>query len=335
MTAGLPRLVGRRLVALAGVLAALTFLVFLIQAVLPTDPVKAFFGRHASPVVLAAKRAELGYDDPLPQQYVAFVGRLAEGDLGTSLRTRRPVLDDIGEFLPATAELAVVAGAFAVAGGLALGVVGSRRGPAASAVRVVSVAGSSAPTFLVGIVGILIFYRSLGWLPATGRGDPVPGPTSWYLVNATLALDPAAWWDAFLHLLMPALALAIGPAVAVGRTLRGSLRDTQRDDHVRLARAKGLGEGRVLSRHSLRNAAGPALSMGGLQVGLLLAGAVVVESVFSWPGLGLYLNQAIEASDFPAVIGVVLVLGTAYVVINALVDVAQVVADPRLRSAEA
>jgi peptide/nickel transport system permease protein len=335
VTAGLPRLVGRRLVALVGVLAALTFFVFIIQAVLPTDPVKAFFGRHASPEVLAAKKAELGYDDPLPQQYAAFVGRLAAGDLGTSLRTRRPVLDDIGEFLPATAELATVAGLFAAAGGLALGVIGSRRGAGASAVRVASVMGSSAPTFLVGIVGILVFYRSLGWLPATGRGDPVPGPTSWYLVNATLALDPAAWWDAFLHLLMPAVALAIGPAVAIGRTLRGSLRDALRDDHVRLARAKGLGEGRILARHALRNAAGPGLSMGGLQVGLLLAGAVVVESVFSWPGIGLYLNQAIEASDFPAVIGVVLVLGTAYVVINALVDVAQVVADPRQRSAQA
>lgn len=332
MTAGLPRLVGRRLLALVGVLAALTVIVFLVQAVLPTDPVKAFFGRNASPELLAAKKAELGYDDPLPQQYVAFVGRLAEGDLGTSLRTRRPVVDDIGEFLPATAELATVAGVFAAVGGLALGIVGSRRGAGASAVRVASVAGSSAPTFLVGIVGILVFYRELGWLPATGRGDPVPGPTSWYLVNATLGFDPAAWWDAFLHLLMPALALAVGPAVAIGRTLRGSLHDALRDDHVRLARAKGLGERTILLRHALRNAAGPALSMGGLQVGLLLAGAVVVESVFGWPGLGLYLNQAIAASDFPAVVGVVLVLGAAYVVINAVVDVTQVVADPRLRS---
>jgi peptide/nickel transport system permease protein len=301
--------------------------------VLPTDPVKAYFGRNASPELLARKKAELGFDDPLPQQYVSFVGRLAQGDLGTSLRTRRPVLDDIGEFLPATAELATVAGVFAAVGGLGLGMIGARRGAGASAVRVASVMGSSAPTFLVGIVGILVFYRNLGWLPATGRGDPVPGPTSWQLVNATLALDPAAWWSSFLHLLMPALALAVGPAVAIGRTLRGSLRDVLREDHVRLARAKGLGETRVLLRHALRNAAGPALSMGGLQVGLLLAGAVVVESVFSWPGIGLYLNQAIEASDFPAVIGVVLVLGTAYVVINALVDLAQMVADPRLRKA--
>jgi peptide/nickel transport system permease protein len=321
--------------ALAIVMAGLTMVVFLIQAVLPSDPVRAYFGRNASPELLAEKRHELGLDDALPRRYGEFVGRLVQGDLGESLRTRRPVVDDIGDFLPATAELALVAGLFAALGGLALGIVGARRGGGAAAVRVVSVAGSSAPTFLLGIVGILVFYRRLGWLPPAGRGRASADHTGLLLIDTALDLDPSGLWDAFRHLLLPAATLAIGPAVAIGRTLRGSLRDLQREDHVRMARAKGLSEARILVRHALRNAAGPALSMGGLQSGLLLAGGVVVESVFGWPGIGLYLNQAIKASDFPAVVGVVLVLGTAYVLINAVVDILQVVADPRLRAVAA
>jgi peptide/nickel transport system permease protein len=319
------------LVALLGVLVGLSVLVFVIQAVLPTDPVRAFFGRNVAPDLIAAKRHELGLDKSLPGQYVDFVGRLLRGDLGVSLRTRRPVVTDIGAFLPATMELAFCAAVLAGVLGVGLGVIGSRRGPVAGGVRFFSVLGSSAPTFLLAIVGILVFYRQLGWLPAAGRGDSVDGPTGWFLVDAVLAGDPGAFVDAVKHLVMPATALAIGPAVAIGRTLRGSLRDLQREDHVRLARAKGLGELRILVAHCFRNAAGPSLSMGGLQSGLLLAGTVVVESVFGWPGIGLYLNQAIEASDFPAVVGVVLVLGTIYVVLNALVDLLQIVADPRLR----
>ncbi len=325
-------LVGRRLLALVGVLVGLSVLVFVIQAVLPTDPVRAYFGRNVSTDLLAAKRHELGLDRALPEQYVHFVGRLLRGDLGESLRTRRAVTTDIGDFLPATAELALCAAVLAAVFGVALGVIGSRGGVASGGVRLVSVLGSSAPTFLLAIVGILVFYRQLGWLPAVGRGDSVDGPTRWFLVDAVLAGDPSAFVDAWKHLVMPATALAIGPAVSVARTLRGSLRDLQREDHVRLARAKGLGEVRILVRHCLRNAAGPSLSMGGLQSGLLLAGTVVVESVFGWPGIGLYLNQAIEASDLPAVVGVVLVLGAIYVVLNAVVDVLQIAADPRLRA---
>lgn len=328
----MPALLGRRILSLLGVLVGLTVAVFVIQSVLPTDPVRAFFGRNVAPDLIAAKRAELGLDEPLPAQYLEFVGRVLHGDLGVSLRTRRPVVTDIGEFLPATLELAFCAAVLAGVIGLVLGVIGARRGPLAAGARFAAVLGSSAPTFLLGIVGILVFYRHLGWLPPAGRGDGVDGPTGWYLLDALLAFDRGAFVDAARHLVMPATALAIGPAVAVGRTLRGSLVDLQREDHVRLARAKGLGELRILVSHCLRNAAGPSLSMGGLQSGLLLAGTVVVESVFGWPGIGLYLDQAIEASDLPAVVGVVLVLGTVYVVVNAVVDVLQIVADPRLRT---
>jgi peptide/nickel transport system permease protein len=171
-------------------------------------------------------------------------------------------------------------------------------------------------------------------LPASGRlgsNYADAGPTGFLLVDSILHGNPGLWWDAIRHLAIPAVCLALGPAVAIGRVLRNSLLEIMRHDHVRTARAKGLSERMVVIRHALRNASGPALSMAGLQVGLLLAGVVVVELVFAWPGLGLYTQQSIQNADFPAVIGITMVLGIAYVVINALVDILQLVADPRLR----
>jgi peptide/nickel transport system permease protein len=158
------------------------------------------------------------------------------------------------------------------------------------------------------------------------------GPTGFLLFDSLTHGDPNQWWDAVRHIVLPAFVLALGPAVAIGRVLRSSLLDIMRQDYVRTARAKGLSERIVVLRHALRNASGPALSMAGLQVGLLLAGVVVVELVFAWPGLGLYAQQSIQQADFPAIIGITLVLGIAYVVINAVVDILQLVADPRLRA---
>jgi len=201
-------------------------------------------------------------------------------------------------------------------------------------VRLVSVMWSSAPTFFVGLLGILLLYRRLGWLPPGGRTANTLEATStgFLFFGRLLRFELAGVWDAARHLLMPATVLALGPAVAIGRTLRGSLRDILRDDQVRTARAKGLTERAVLVRHGLRNALGPTLSMAGLQIGLLLAGVIVVEVVFSWPGLGQYLDQSIDRADFPAILGVVMVLGASYVVINTIVDLLQLVADPRIRS---
>lgn len=323
-----------RLASMVGVLLVLSVAVFVIQNVLPADPVRSYFGRNATPEQLAAKRAELGYDKPVPEQFVLFLGRLATLDLGESLRTRREVTTDLADFFPATLELAFTAAVLAIVLGTAIGLIGTRKGKGAGAVRVVSVMWSSAPTFLIGILGILIFYRELGWLPAGGRtGNSADATSSGFLLLERLVrFDVGGVWDAFEHLLMPALALALIPAVAIGRTLRGSLRDVLRDDYIRTARVKGLGERAILVRHGIRNALGPTLSITGLQLGLLLSGAIVVEVVFSWPGLGLYLNQSIDRADFPAIIGVVLLLGVSYVVINTVVDILQVLADPRLRS---
>ncbi|MFT3851927.1 MAG: ABC transporter permease [Ilumatobacteraceae bacterium] len=327
--------IARRLLSMIAVLLVLTFLVFVIQSVLPADPVRAFFGRNSPPAEIAARRAELGYDQPFVMQYVDFLGRAVRGDLGDSLRTRRPVTDDLADFLPATLELAATAAVFAGVFGIALGLTGALRHAGSGVVRVVAIVLSAAPTFLLALLGILLFYRRLGWLPAGGRAaDPnAPIVTNFLVLDGILRLDPSQSWDALRHLLLPAAVLAIGPAVAIGRTLRATLSTVMLDDHVRTAEAKGLGRRRIVLRHALRNAIGPVLSIAGLQLGLLLAGAVVVEVIFSWPGVGLYLYQGIAQSDFPAVVGVVLVLGVIYVVLNAVVDLLQVWADPRLRVA--
>jgi len=328
------RRLGVRLASLAGVLLLLTFLVFIIQSTLPADPVKAFYGRNSSPEIIAEKRAELGLDDPLIEQYGSFMGRLVQGDLGVSLRTRQPVREDIGAFLPATLELALAASVVAVGLGLAIGILGSRPGRASGALRSSSVALAAAPTFLAGIAGILIFYRWLGWLPAGQRSSELgtSGPTGFLLIDTLARGDLAGMADALRHMVLPAVALGIGPAVAIGRTLRSSLRQSYREEYIRSARAKGVSEAAIIGRHALRNSINPALAMAGLQLGLLLAGAVVVEVVFSWPGIGLYLSQGISSSDFPSVIGVVFVLGVMYVLVNAAVDSLQILVDPRLRS---
>jgi peptide/nickel transport system permease protein len=238
-------------------------------------------------------------------------------------------------FLPATLELAIAATFLAALLGFALGLVTARGG--GTPLRLLLVGGASVPGFLLAILLLLAFYSGLHWLPGSGRLSssitPPNGPTKLYVVDGLLHGRPDVTLDALRHLFLPALCLALAPAVALGRVLRSSLRTVLGQDHIRTARAKALTERRILVHHALRSALNAPLTMAGLQVGMLLAGVVVIETVFAWPGIGLYTVQSISSTDFPAVAGVTLVLGAAYVVINALVDVGQLVADPRLRVA--
>lgn len=329
------RLIITRLLSLIGVMLVLTLAVFFIQRTLPSDPARAFVGRTASAEKLAAARDTLGLDDPFFVQYFRFLGNLLHGGAGSSLRTRNPVFADIASYLPATLELIVVAVIMAVIGGFILGIVSARDGWLPAVVRFITVAGASAATFLVAIIAILVLYRNLGLFPAGGRSSSLSTstPTGFLLVDTLIAGDGGAWLDALHHLVLPASVLAVGPAVAIGRTLRGSLRTAMQADFVRSAHAKGFGGFSVTMRHGVRNAINPALSMTGLQIGLLFSGSVVVETVFSWPGVGGYLSASIGASDFPAIVGVVLVLGVVYVLVNFIVDLLQIVVDPRLRRA--
>jgi peptide/nickel transport system permease protein len=329
-------LIGRRLVALVAVLFGLAVIVFVLETVIPADPVRAMVGASAPPEIVSAERHRLGYDQPLPTRFADYLGRLASGDLGTSLRTRNPVMTDLGTFAPATLELALVAALIAGAAGLGLGLMLAAGGRVARLLRLALIGGASVPTFLSALLLILLFYSKLHLLPAAGRVDDtlsVPGgPTKLLLIDSVLHLEPGVFWSALTHILMPAVTLALLPALAIARTLATSCEQVLREDYVRTARAKGLRERRVLLKHTLRNASGPALTMSGLQFGLLLGGIVVVEQIFAWPGLGQYLDQSIAYADFPAITGTTLLLGTAYVIVNFLVDLAQAWADPRIRT---
>ena len=327
------RLIATRIGAMVAVLLFLAAVVFTLQQLTPADPVHAMLGANASKAAVASQRHKLGYDKPLPNQYLHYVGGLAHGDLQMSLRTRRPVATDLGHYLPATLELALFGLALAAVLGGLLGVVTAARLKGSGAFRLLTLAGASTPPFLLALVGILLFYRGLHWLPATGRTsfqDAPSGPTRLLLVDSLVHGRLDLFRDVIGHLILPGLCVAILPAVSIGRVLRSSLLGTLRADYVRTARAKGLGEPAILWRHALRNSVGPALSMGGLQVGLMFAGVVVIEQIFAWPGIGLYTVQSIPRTDFPAIAGVTLVLGAGYVVVNTIVDLLQAVADPRI-----
>lgn len=328
-------LLAKRLAAVVLILLALTAVLFGLRQLSSTDPVRTMLGANASQELVVQKRAELGLDDPLATQYVRYVEDLVHGDLGDSYRTRRAVSEDIGTFLPATLELAMFGLLLAVVLGVLFAVATTLRWPGAGLFRFVLMAGAAMPAFLLALGGIIVFYKTLGWLPATGRtsiSDAPTGPTGLLTVDAVLHARPDVLGDALKHLVLPAMSIAIGPAVAIGRVLRSSLVSTLRTDYTRTARAKGLTDFRVMRKHVLRNSIGPALSMTGLQVGLMFAGVLVVELIFSWPGLGQYTAQSIPVDDFNAIAGVMLVLGVAYVLINTLVDLLQAAADPRIEA---
>ncbi|HEV2920275.1 MAG TPA: ABC transporter permease, partial [Actinomycetota bacterium] len=294
-----------RLASLVGILLGLSVVVFLLQAVVPADPVRAMVGASATPQIVEAKRHELGLDRPLPAQYAQFLSRAVRGDLQMSLHTRRPVRTDIAAFLPATLELAATALAMAVVLGGALGLLTARGG--GTTVRVALVAGASVPAFLLVLLLLIVFYARLRWVPGSGRissdlGAPT-GPTGLLIIDGLVHGRLDVVRDALVHLALPALCLALGPAVALGPTLRSSLQTVLVSDPIRTARAKALTERGVLLRHGVRPALNAPLTMAGLQVGMLLAGVVVIESMFAWPGLGLYTARAITTVDFPAIAG--------------------------------
>jgi len=258
---------------------------------------------------------------------------LFTGSLGNSLRTRRGISTDLGAYLPATVELTLFGLFLAVALGGLLGLASAGKWRGSGALRLLLVSGASAPAFLLALLGILLFFNKLHWLPATndtGYNNAPTGPTGILVIDTLVHGRFGMWFDAWKHLILPGICVALGPAVSIGRVLRTSLVTTMRSDFVRTARAKGLSERAVMFRHTLRNSLNAALSMTGLQVGLMFAGVVVIETVFAWPGIGLYTDQSIPAGDFPAIGGVTLVLGVGYVVINTLVDILQTVADPRV-----
>jgi peptide/nickel transport system permease protein/dipeptide transport system permease protein len=321
----------KSIVGAVTVLLVMSFIVFGLQSIIPADPARAIAGPNAPLETVEAMREQLGLDDPAVVQYGRFLLRLAHGDLGTSVRTRRPVSDDIRQYLPATLEL----GLASIVLGLALaGVMAALqfliRG--SGGIRLAMVGVGSTPIFLSALLLTYFFWFRLDWLPGAGRlaYRDFAGHTGLNVVDGILVGRPEVSLDALRHMILPALALALPIGIAVGRSLNGALHEVMRQAYIRTARGKGLSETTVLWRHGLRNAATAPLSMLSLQVRLLFGNLLVVERVFGWPGLGLYTVQAFASADLPAVLGVAIVFGILYILVNTLIEIVQSMADSRI-----
>ena len=316
-----------------------SLVIFLISNFVPGDPVLAQLGDilASDPAVVAEWRAKWGLDLPLWERYGLFLRGLLHGDLGTSIATRRPVLEDIVQFAPATVELATISFAMALALGIPLGIAAAvwRDGWIDAVARALSLLGVSAPTFWLAFIMLAVFYGWLGWAPGPGRMDPIAfppeGPTGFFLLDTAFARDWEGFQDALAHLILPAIVLAAATLGLITRTTRAAMLDCLQQDYVRVARAKGLVERVVILRHALRNALVPVVTLGGLAYANLLTGAVMTETIFAWPGLGRYTFRSAAALDFPAIMGITLVVSATYLRVNLLVDLSYALLDPRVR----
>jgi peptide/nickel transport system permease protein len=331
-------LVRRVLVALP-TLVGITGVTFLVSHLLPPDLALTSLGDRATqnPALVAAFRHRWGLDQPLAIQYLIYFGHLLHGDLGTSIATNRPVLTELALSLPATVELATVSVLAALGAGIALGVLAAAtRNAAVDAVaRGLSVIGVAVPTFWFAILLVSTVYFRLGWAPPPGRltaGLTAPEPvTGMYLVDALLRGRPDLFADALRHMVLPAIVLATVGVGFVTRITRASMLEVIAQDYVRTARAKGLARWSVVSRHALRNALIPVITIGGTLYAQLMSGTVLTETIFSWPGMGRYAFSSAASLDFPAVMGVALVVGVIYVIVNLWVDLLYVLVNPRVR----
>jgi peptide/nickel transport system permease protein len=330
-------LILRRIASLIGVLLGVSLITFVIAQLVPTDVARLVAGDHASPEIIARVRLELGLDRPIWMQYGLYLERLLHGDLGTSIRSGRAVSDELLERLPATAELALASFALIVAFGLSLGVaaaLGVRRW-SDHLIRTVSTIAISAPTFWTGVLLLAIFFGWLNWLPPGGRIDPdlldAPSLTGMYVLDGMITGRLDVVGDALKHLALPAFTLALASSGSAIRLVRASMLDVLHEDYVRRARAAGLSEATVVLRYALPTALVPFVTAMALYLADLLAGAVVTEIIFGWPGLGSYTLEAIAGLDFPAIMGFTLLAAVFYTIANQLVDLIYGLLDPRLR----
>jgi peptide/nickel transport system permease protein len=330
------RFILRRLAGLIFVLIGVSIITFVLSQLVPVDPAVAALGQNARDEQIEAFRREFGLDRPPVEQYVRYMGRLLQGDLGTSIRTRRPVADDLRDFLPATIELSLAAMLVSLVLGVSLGVLAAvnRNGWLDGAARVFALVGGSLPIFFLGLLGLAVFYSRLRWLPGPGRLDALLNPptqiTGMYVVDSLLTGNWPTLRNSLAHLVLPAITLGYFSTAVLLRMTRSAMLDVLGQDYVRTARAKGLRERLVITRHALRSALIPVLTTIGLTFGSLLSGAVLTETIFGWPGLGRYATASAVSLDFPAVMGVALVAAVVYPLVNTLVDIGYHVLDPRV-----
>ena len=326
----------RRLILLVPILIGLSLLVFIWIRALPGSPAQALLGERATDESIAQVRNQYGLDEPLYEQYWRYLQTVGSGDLGTSIASRRPITEEIQDRFPATVELAISAMLFATLIGIPLGFVAAKRhgGAVDHASLFVSLIGVSIPIFFLALLLKWAFAVELGWLPSVGRQDVLidaEHPTNFYVLDGIITGNWNASWDAIKHLILPAIALGSIPLAIIARITRAAVLDVQNEDYVRVARAKGLSPYEVDSRHVLRNAMLPIITIIGLQTGLLLSGAVLTETVFAWPGMGTWLVDAIRSRNYAVLQGGILFVSVIFVLVNLAVDVTYALVNPRIR----
>ncbi|MBA4493691.1 ABC transporter permease [Paenactinomyces guangxiensis] len=326
----------RRILMLIPVLIGMSIITFAIVHAIPGDPAKTIVGDKATPEQIAEVRESLGLNKPAYIQYFHYLGDLLQGDLGTSLTRKVPISEEIGPFLAATTELAVASLLIAIFFGVNLGILSAWRQNSwlDYSAMLIALIGVSMPVFWLGLMEQWLFAQNLGWLPSNGRVDArmgFEGITDFYVIDALITGDFVFLTDVLTHLILPAVALGTIPMAIIARMTRSSMLEVMRSDYIRTARAKGLSEFWVVYKHTLKNACIPVLTVAGLQLGLLLGGAVLTETIFSWPGVGRYIYDAINARDYPVIQSGILILATIFVVINLIVDLLYAWIDPRIQ----
>ena len=333
------RFVLTRLSLVVPTFIGMTLLAFLMIRLVPGDPIETLAGeRGIDPARHAALVSEYGLDKPVITQYAIYIGRVLRGDLGKSMITQTPVLEEFTALFPATIELATCAILFALVIGIPAGMLAAVRRNSVfdHGVMGVSLTGYSMPIFWWGLLLILFFSVQLGWTPVSGRiavkyyFEPVTG---FNLIDAWLSGEAGAWKSAASHLILPTIVLGTNPLAIIARMTRSAMLEVLGEDYIRTARAKGLPRWRVIALHAFRNALIPVVTVIGLQVGVLFTGAILTETIFSWPGVGKWLIEAINRRDYPVLQGGLLLLGVVVMMVNLLVDVAYGIINPRIRHA--
>lgn len=330
------RTIGRRILLLIPTLLGLTILLFFWVRALPGGPAVALLGERATPEAVAEINRLYGFDRPLIEQYLTWLGRLLSGDFGSSIQTGRPVIEEFARRFPATIELSIAAMIIAVGIGVPLGYWAARRHGKWSDHTAValSLVGITIPVFFLAFILKYVFAVQLGWLPSDGRQDArmdATHYTNFYVLDGLLTGEFDAAWDAVLHLILPAIALGTIPLAIIVRITRASVLEVQNADYVRTGKAKGIPGALLRNRFILRNSMLPVVTTIGLQAGLLLSGAILTETVFAFPGIGSFLASAIFNRDFPVLQGFIIFIAIAYALINLIVDVSYSLIDPRVR----
>ncbi|MGG1663150.1 ABC transporter permease [Brevibacillus sp. NRS-1366] len=330
-------IIRNRLLMLVLVIFGVSCITFLMSNVIPGDPARMIVGVKASEETYQRVREQMGLNDPLYMQYLNYVKGLLTGDLGTSLRTQQPVLDDLITYFPATMELVLFTFVVAIILGVAIGVLTAVKSNTVwdYVGRIFSISGASLPVFWSGLMVIILFYGVLGWLPASERidlfVDAPPTITGLYTVDSLLSGNMKAFYNAVLHLVLPVTILAFAHLSTISRQIRASMLEVLQQDYIKTARANGLTSGLLIFRYALRNALMPTVTVVGLSIGSLLGGAVVTETIFNWPGLGKYVVDSIANLDFPAIMGFTIMIAIGYVLINLIVDLLYMALDPQIR----